>query len=253
MSKICGIYKITSPTNNIYIGQSVNILGRFSKYKTLSCQQQPKLYRSLIKYGYENHKFEILCECPVSELNEKEKYYIEHYISFNSAHGLNLQNGGYNRFVFSDEVRKKQSETRKRLGIKPPIQRGIKNINYGKPVSEEKKSKQRKSLKEFYLHVTPEKKERWSNNLSISLKRRWENNPDWRKKQFGKDHPKSKPILQFSEDGELIKEWECARKASIDLTLNFKNISSCLHKRRNTCGGFVWEFKIINQSCQKVA
>lgn len=58
-----GIYKITSPTKKVYIGQSVNIERRFLVYKKLNCKKQPRLYDSFRKYGVDKHKFEILCEC----------------------------------------------------------------------------------------------------------------------------------------------------------------------------------------------
>lgn len=70
-----GVYKITSPTNKIYIGQSTNIEKRFKFYSGLHCVQQVGIHRSLKKYGVENHTFEILCECEISELNDKERYY----------------------------------------------------------------------------------------------------------------------------------------------------------------------------------
>jgi group I intron endonuclease len=71
-----GIYKITSPTNKIYIGQSVNINKRFnSYYKLQNVISQRKLYNSFLKYGIENHKFEILEECDVILLNERERFY----------------------------------------------------------------------------------------------------------------------------------------------------------------------------------
>jgi len=55
-----GIYKITSPSGKIYIGQSTNIEKRVSRYKKLSCEKQVKLYSSLKKYGWDSHKFEII-------------------------------------------------------------------------------------------------------------------------------------------------------------------------------------------------
>lgn len=55
-----GIYKITSPSGKIYIGQSTNIEKRISRYKTLSCKKQVKLYNSLKKYGWDLHLFEII-------------------------------------------------------------------------------------------------------------------------------------------------------------------------------------------------
>lgn len=72
-----GIYKITSPSGKIYIGQSVNILSRINKYKNAKCITQPIILKSILKYGWENHIFEIVCECEQSELNERERYYQE--------------------------------------------------------------------------------------------------------------------------------------------------------------------------------
>ena len=65
-----GIYKITSPNNNIYIGQSINIEKRFVQYKKLrSCCNQIKLYNSFVKYGVDNHIFEIIEECNIEFFN----------------------------------------------------------------------------------------------------------------------------------------------------------------------------------------
>ena len=74
-----GIYKITSPTNKIYIGQSINIERRWNEYKKYYCKTQPKLYFSLKKYGHERHIFEIIEECDESILLPKEIYWKEYY------------------------------------------------------------------------------------------------------------------------------------------------------------------------------
>lgn len=71
-----GIYKITSPSNKIYIGQSIDLDKRIKEYKKVyNCKSQTILYNSLKKHGIENHIFEIVCECEISELNDKERYY----------------------------------------------------------------------------------------------------------------------------------------------------------------------------------
>lgn len=59
-----GIYKITSPSGKVYIGQSWNIERRFRQYKGLNCKSQSSLYNSLIKYGYDDHEFKIIFEMP---------------------------------------------------------------------------------------------------------------------------------------------------------------------------------------------
>jgi group I intron endonuclease len=69
-----GIYKITSPTNKTYVGQSINIEKRFKQYERLDCKKQPKLYNSFSKHGVKNHIFEILEECSLDELNTKEVF-----------------------------------------------------------------------------------------------------------------------------------------------------------------------------------
>ena len=92
--KITGIYKITSPNNKIYIGQSIDCLGRKSFYKRLACKKQTRLFNSIRKHGWIKHKFEILCQCDRTELNNLEIYYIALFQCFNSKYGLNLRLGG---------------------------------------------------------------------------------------------------------------------------------------------------------------
>lgn len=51
--KISGIYKITSPTNKIYIGKSKSLKQRENNYKSSleKIKSQIKLYNSIKKYG----------------------------------------------------------------------------------------------------------------------------------------------------------------------------------------------------------
>jgi len=88
-----GIYKITSPSNKIYIGQAVNIQKRWTKYKALHCKSQRRLYNSFIKHTVDAHNFEILEECLFEDLNTRERYWQDYYDVLNDQ-GLNcmLQN-----------------------------------------------------------------------------------------------------------------------------------------------------------------
>ena len=53
----------------------------------------------------------------------------------------------------------------------------------------------------------------------------------------------SKPILQLDKTtGEVIREWECAADASIELGIKHANISACCHGRCKSAGGFKWSF-----------
>lgn len=88
-----GIYKITNPKGKIYIGKSTNLEKRKKTYSLPSqIKSQPRIYNSLLKYGWKNHIFEIQEECSLEELNDKEIYWIN---IFNCVkEGLNLKQGG---------------------------------------------------------------------------------------------------------------------------------------------------------------
>jgi group I intron endonuclease len=109
MKAICGIYKITSPSRKVYIGQSMDIKARWAKYKKFNCKSQVKLYRSLLKYGFHKHAFEIIQVCEPEKLNEIEKYYVDLFQTFNSKHGLNLKDGGGSKGQHSEETKLKCS------------------------------------------------------------------------------------------------------------------------------------------------
>lgn len=111
--KTCGIYQIISPSKKIYIGQSVNIFKRWQQYKHSIKDKciKTKLKSSFIKYGIDKHKFEVLCKCDKNELDRLEKYYINLYQTFDSKHGLNLQDGGNLRKRFSKETIQKMRDS----------------------------------------------------------------------------------------------------------------------------------------------
>ena len=92
----CGIYKITNIiTDECYIGQSVDIYKRWNDHCKcgLGIDTPPgnKLYKSIQEYGLENFTFELLTTCNQTELNEKERYFIELYqadtFGYNSTGG----------------------------------------------------------------------------------------------------------------------------------------------------------------------
>lgn len=83
-----GIYKITNLINQkCYIGQSTNIQKRWTAHRSAAhnphnrAHYSSHLYRAMRKYGIENFRFEILEECSVSLLNQKEREYIQKYNS----------------------------------------------------------------------------------------------------------------------------------------------------------------------------
>lgn len=83
-----GIYKITNPKGKIYIGQTIDYARRLRHYKLLKCQEQPRVYNSLVKYGIINHKFKLIKECAKDELTKWERHFQDMYDSV-GKNGLN--------------------------------------------------------------------------------------------------------------------------------------------------------------------
>jgi group I intron endonuclease len=87
-----GIYKITSPTGRVYIGQSINPLGRMKSYRKCD-RKQRLLYYSIQKHGYENHKFEVVIENLTKiEADDEEIVQIRIYKELKKS--LNISEGG---------------------------------------------------------------------------------------------------------------------------------------------------------------
>jgi len=120
MEKICGIYKITSPSGRIYIGKSIDILRRFSSYRSLNCKSQRKLYASLCKYTPERHVFEVIELCSVDIIIERERHWQEHFDVLNIGLNCLLSKTSNTQMVLSQETKNKISKSLKgkRLGIK---------------------------------------------------------------------------------------------------------------------------------------
>ena len=109
-----GIYKITNPKGKIYIGQTIDFNRRVYQYKMLNCKEQPKLYNSLKKYGFDNHIFELILQCDEIDLTFWERYYQELYNT--------IENDNLNCFLVTtedksgrhtEETKRKMSESAK--------------------------------------------------------------------------------------------------------------------------------------------
>ena len=134
-----GLYKIESPSGNIYIGQSKDIIKRWGRYKDInSAQRQPAVLRSFEKYGIRNHTFSVLHELPFDVSQEVLDAYEIFYIAQYKECGiklLNLKEGG----LFGGH----SDESKKKIGASKI---GNKN-RLGKSHSNETKDKISKSKK----------------------------------------------------------------------------------------------------------
>lgn len=97
--KVTGIYKITNVnTGRMYIGQAVDIGTRWKEHVKCglgigsTSYISNKFYRALHSLGAENFTFEVLELCDRSQLNDKERYWIEFYNA--NEFGYNTKIGG---------------------------------------------------------------------------------------------------------------------------------------------------------------
>lgn len=62
------------------------------------------------------------------------------------------------------------------------------------------------------------------------------------KNKFGAEHPLSKPIIQFSKDGEFIRKWENAVEVKKELGIDNSSISKCCKGKMKSTGGYIWRY-----------
>ena len=93
-----GIYKITNLLNGkCYVGQSIDIEKRWAEHKSI--YNHPRcsnyhIYRAFRKYGIENFSFSVIEECEQALLNEREKFWIQHYNSFECGYNMTIGGDG---------------------------------------------------------------------------------------------------------------------------------------------------------------
>lgn len=247
-----GIYKITNPKGKVYIGQTVDTDRREGVYKRLNCKGQIKLYNSLVKYGFSEHIFEIIEECNVETLNERERYWQDFYNVLKE--GLNL----------------KLTETSDRSGkmSKESIERKVKNTNYIERSNKVRKPVLQYSLEGIFIKEWNSSTEAGKNlgiskgNITSCCKGMFNQSGGfvWKYKtpnipeqihlgKIGREvvsEKLSKPVLQYLLDGTFIKEWSSMILASKTLNLNRGNITSCCKGKNKSVGGFIWRYKFNN-------
>lgn len=96
-----GIYKYTNKSNGkIYIGRSINITRR--KWEHLHSLSPHSYFDQTLKlFGEENFDFEVIEECNIQDLQEREKYWIKYFKSC----VLDKENNGYNLTYGGEEYK----------------------------------------------------------------------------------------------------------------------------------------------------
>lgn len=105
-----GIYKITSPSSKVYIGQSIDITARWNTHRrSINNKKKTKLINSFLKYGVDNHIFEIVEVCDQKDLNIRERYWQDYYNVIEEGLNLKLTQTDDKSGVLSKEIKTKLS------------------------------------------------------------------------------------------------------------------------------------------------
>lgn len=179
------------------------------------------------KYGWENIKHEILfCGLSEEDAQKKEVELIKKYKSNNRDYGFNLTSGGEKNKILSQESKKLISLSR--MGN---------TYKLGKKVSEETKQRMKENHADFKgckssRYGIPHTDEA---RLKISQNRIY---------TTGVNNPNSKPVEQFTLNGEFIKDWVNLSEA----ISKFRNkpsdsIKACCSGRTSTAYGYKWKYK----------
>ena len=59
----------------------------------------------------------------------------------------------------------------------------------------------------------------------------------------GNHNSPTKPVIQFSKDGEFIAEYPSTMEAERQTGCNQGHICKCCKGKRKSCGGFIWKYK----------
>lgn len=234
-----GIYKITSPSGKIYIGQSINLERRLSRYKSNlnTSKGQIRLNRSFIKYGIENHLFEIVLECLVEDLNVKERYYQE---LFNCVEaGLNLR---YTKTL--DKSGKMSAESIAKM------------VHYKKNITPEHREKLREIGRNKEIMPTmlgkshsDETKKKMS-DASKGKKKTIEHKQKISKSKLGTivsdetKAKKSKPVLQYDLQGNFIAKYFGIKEAARKVGMSDSLIGDVCRGKCKQGRGFIWKYEI---------
>lgn len=231
-----GIYKITSPSGKIYIGQTTNFIKRKNYYKNGAKQYQVRIYNSLQKYGYDAHTIEFIEECLVENLNERERHWQEFYDVI-GENGLNCRLTATNdkSGFLSESSKHKLSIAKKKVVIDGEWREKFAYDWSGKNHSEETKRKMSESAKG---------KKKTSEHISKLPQNQKGYKPKPRSEEFRLNQKlfngKSRAVSQYDKNDILINQFISVAEAKRQTGI--KTINSVVLGKTNTAGGFKWKY-----------
>jgi group I intron endonuclease len=264
-----GVYKITNKKNGkFYIGSTMNFKQRFNDHKKLLRNDKhpnQHLQNAWNKYGEGSFMFDILLKIKPEKklLLFEEQTLIDKLNACDKNIGYNLSKiaGSTIGYKYSEESKLKMSYTKLNSNslyhnkilkktllnkdkehyfinktIKVKNDKNKTNPFYGKTHSEESKLKMSDAKK-------GDKNPHFGKGPMLGKKLKSEHKLKIGSANSGKNNKKSKPVLQYDLNMNLIAEWDSAGMAARTLNLSVGNIWMCCNGKARTSYGFIWKYK----------
>ena len=274
------IYKITSQTGRLYIGKTKDIKTRIRAYRNNCCEGQTILLNSLNKYGFANHKVEVIEELYGTNeyCNEREIFWINFYMSNYSKNpekrGMNLTDGGEGTMgkvtseeqkqwlrdklkngwnpIFTFSGRKHSEDAKRRMSEKR------KNNPIVWVFSDKAKEKISLSLKgrvisletriKLSLVLKGGKKVKWTQERKDkmrAIKLGTKHTEQAKKKMsLAQQNQQGKCVLQYTLEGEFVNEYISLHSAARALGISAACIHRVVHGKREKTKGFIFKYKL---------
>jgi len=249
------IYKATSPSGKVYIGQTIEMVStrikrHYADANRSSCgNYKCKFYNALRKYG-NKVTWECLLVVEDSLLDDIEIEEISKYGSF--VNGYNTTIGGQGKGTrgmrHSEESKRKMSKAHSGKKTSASFllknskrMRGQNNPMYGTKMSEEHKQKLRKIIVGRFVS---EEERRKMSEAGRGKKNSFEHNSNIKSALRNLWGSKGKNFFVFDKStGEFIGEWNTIGGCAEDLSLQASNVGNCLRGSRKSCGGYIFSYK----------
>ena len=212
------IYKISNPNGRIYVGQTT----KSAEQRIIQYRSKRKKYgkslvlRSIAKYGWDAHVFEVIEDnVPKELLNEREIYWIKELKTYAAENldGMNLTRGGdYRESWRNDKTRVERAKQR----------RGEKAPSWGKKMSEEVKRKISKSVKKYNK----------VNGIKPSV--------ECYKKA---EEARFVAVIAYDINGNFIGEYDSIKFAANSLNINRRTVNDAVLGKQNHAKGYIFRKK----------